>query len=171
MRKRMDLSKFERLIISNQFKILEKLYPEEAEYYSKHRKALENGYKLHYQWIVENLYDEMSEEECQEVIDILSMYRSLTYSYQKLEDKSGIEESDIRFPGFDGNNETNQYSYTNYFIIELDRFKELTGGSEYADFNSHCPMLDLYRRMLSKWKNLKDRNNLTEDEIISIVKG
>ena len=167
----MELNKIERLIISNQFKILEKLYPEEAEYYSKNRKALENGYKLHYQWIFENIYDEMSEEECQEVIDILNMYRSLTFSYQKLSDKSGIEESDIRFPGFDGNNEISQYSYTNYFTLELNRFNELTNGSEYADFNSHCEMLDCYRRMLAEWNKYDDKQNLTKEKINSILKA
>lgn len=167
----MDLTKIERLIIANQFKILEKLYPEEAEYYAKNRKALENGYKLHYQWIIENIYDEMSEDECQEVVDILNMYRSLTFSYQKLSDKSGIDESEIKFPGFDGNNETRQYSYTNYFIMDLERFDELRGGSEYADFNSHSEMLDRYRRMLNEWKKYDDRHNLSRDAIISIVKA
>ena len=38
----------QRLILINQYKILEKLYPEEAETYSQHREILEEGYTLHY---------------------------------------------------------------------------------------------------------------------------
>ena len=158
-------------MISNQFKILEKLYPEESEYYSKHRKALECGYKLHYQWVLENIYDEMSIEECQEVIDILNMYRSLTFSYKNLSDKSGIDEKDIQFPGFDGNNEINQYSYTNYFIMDLNRFKELKNGSEFADFNSHCEMRNRYHRMLTEWNKYGDKQKLSREEISNILKA
>lgn len=45
--KQMELSKLERLNLINQFFILEKLYPEDANYYATHRKAIQEGYKLH----------------------------------------------------------------------------------------------------------------------------
>ncbi len=63
----MELNEKDRLIIANQLKIIEKLYPEEADYYAKHGKVVEQGYKLHYSWLVEHLYDEMTEDECREV--------------------------------------------------------------------------------------------------------
>lgn len=44
----MKLTKVERLILSNQYSILEKLYPEEAEHYHLQKKIVENGYSLHY---------------------------------------------------------------------------------------------------------------------------
>lgn len=165
----MDLSINERLILSNQFKILEKLYPDEANYYAQHRKAIENGYKLHYGWLAEHLYDEMTEEECREVIDILDMYRALTFSYKDLDDKSEIDEKEIRFPGFDGNNETSQLSYTNYFIIDLGRFNELRDNSEFPDFNSHCLMMDKYKRMLNAWNQCPDKHHLGKDQIVKIL--
>jgi hypothetical protein len=165
----MDLSLTERVIIANQFKILEKLYPDEAEYYSNYRKALECGYKLHYADIVENFYDEMSEEDCREVIDILDMYRALTYSYNRLPDKAGIDERDIHFDGFDGNEETSQYLYAQYFIVDLDRFKELTYGQKHPDLNSHGHRLQKYRTMLEVWKSFNDRHNLNPDQIRAIL--
>lgn len=167
----MDLSKKDRLIIANQLKILEKLYPDEADYYAKHRKAIEDGYKLHYNWLVENFYHEMSEEECKEVLEILDMYRALTFSYQHLDNKSEIDETEIRFRGFDGNNETSQYSYTQYFIVDLGRFDELTYGAKYSNFNSHCPMLDRYHRMVAVWKQCRDKFNLSKDEIRKILEA
>ncbi len=165
----MDLSLTERVIIANQFKILEKLYPDEAEYYSNHRKALECGYKLHYADIVENFYDEMSEEECREVIDILDMYRALTNSYNRLPDKTGIDEDKIRFDGFDGNDETSQYLYTQYYIVDLDRYNELTYGQKHPDLNSHGHRLGKYRTMLAAWKSIDDRHNLNSNQIRAIL--
>lgn len=164
----MRLSTTERLILINQLKILEKLYPEEADSYAVNRKALEEGYVLHYEWIFEWLFDEMSEDECREVIDILDMYSSLLFSYQKLLDKDGIEESDIEFRGFDGNTETKQLSYATYFMHDLDRFNELHDNSPYPNYNSHCPMLGKYRLMIQVWKS-KSKNDLTKEDILEIL--
>ncbi|MFA0674070.1 YfbU family protein, partial [Vibrio sp. 10N.222.51.A6] len=41
----MKLDKKERLALVNQFLILEKLYPEEADYYAQHRQAISEGYE------------------------------------------------------------------------------------------------------------------------------
>ncbi len=168
----MNLTKKDRIILSNQLKILEKLYPDEAEYYANHRKAIEYGFRLHYSWIAEHIDDdEMSEEECKEVLDILDMYRAITYSYKKIRSETNIDENEIRFRGFDGNNETKQFSYTNYFINDLGRFKELKFGSEYPDFNSHCPMIEKYRRMLTIWNSYTDKFNLSEEQIKELLKA
>ena len=156
----MKLNLKERVIISNQLKILEKLYPDEADYLAQQRKAIENGYALHYGLIAEHFYDEMTEEECKEVLDILDMYRSIIYSYRDLKDKSEIDEKQIQFPGFDGNIESKQLSYTNYYIIDLGRYDEIRDGMEFPDFNSHYPMLETYRKMLEKWKIWKTRSTI-----------
>lgn len=167
----MELTNIERLIIANQLKILEKLYPEEAEYYFQQRKAVEYGYTLHYDDLFESLYDGLSEDECKEVLEILSMYRALTFSYQNLADKTGIEEEDIHFDGFDGNEETSQYFYVKYFIVDLGRFDELTYKEKNPDFNSHLPMLDRYRRMLSVWRSYRDNHKLNNEQILSILRA
>ena len=168
----MDLTRFERLMLSNQFKILEGLYPEEKEYYELHRKALDEGYKLHYEDAFESLSsDELTEEECREVLDIFNMYRALTFSYEKLDDKSGITQESIKFKGFDGNDEEEgkRLSYTRYFIMDLDRFEELKYNIERPSFNSHSLMLQSYRRMLSAWDSINRKHVLERDEIIRIV--
>ena len=110
------------------------------------------------------------ELECKEVIDILDMYRAITFSYQKLEDKGELESHlYLKFSGFDGNNETNQMAYAQYFMIDLDRFKELRYDQPSPDLNSHMQMMPKYRSMLSKWKNYKDKDPLSKDDIELIL--
>ncbi len=62
----MGLSSLERVMLINRCKILEKLYPEEANHYQRLNKALERGYELHYDRIYEDLREEMSASECTE---------------------------------------------------------------------------------------------------------
>ena len=167
----MNLSKKDRLIISNQFKILERLDPVEADYYANQRKAIEHGYELHYDWLAENMYDGLSREECQEVLEILSMYRSFDRSFHRLDDKEDLSEEAIRFDGFDGNNETNQYSYVRYFILDLGRFDELAYNAEATSFNSNCPMLEIYRRRISVWNEYENKLHLQPMQIKSILEA
>lgn len=168
----MKLSKLERLLLSNQYRILEALYPDDAEYYENNRKAVEEGFELHYSDLLEGLSEnELSTAECREVIDILSMYRALTFSYQKIEDKSGINSYYIKFDGFDLNDEYEgkRVIYARYFINDLDRFEELKYGNSYADCNSHGIRMDRYREMLSRWNGLGRKNILTKEEIKKIL--
>lgn len=168
----MDLNKKERVIIANQLKILEKLYPSEARYYANHRKAIEYGFKLHYAWISEHIDDdEMSEEECKEVLNVLDMHRAIAYSYNRIKDQTNLTVDDVKFRGYDGNNETRQFSYTNYFITDLGRFDELKFDAEYPDFNSHGTMIGKYRRMLDIWENYPDKFKLTENQIKELLEA
>lgn len=166
----MDLSIKDRLVIANQLKILEKLYPEEAKDYANHRKAIEQGYKLHYPWLTEWFDEEMSVAESREVLDILAMYRAITFSYKKAEDKEGLDESKIKFHGFDGNDEGKQFGYALYFIVDLGRYTELTGGAEYPDLNSHgWPSLENYRERLGIWNRYEDKHSLTIAQIKELL--
>lgn len=151
----MQLSRFERALFANQFRILEALYPDEATFFAQHRKALEDGWELHYDWAVQNISeDTLSEDECKEVLDILDMYRALTFGLQKLSDNHDLQNHHYaRFHGFDGNHETKRMAYVRYFVYELDRFGELVERTD-DDFNSHFPTLEVYRSMLEEWRKI-----------------
>lgn len=165
----MELSKKERLAFIYQLRMLEALYPDEAAEFSNHRTALENGYALHYDWMAEQLSEEMSEEECREVLDILDMYRAITFSIDSLDKEDVLHKHHLaRFPGFDGNNEGRQMSYARYYIVDLDRYSELK-GSEYPRFNSHMRMLNTYQTMLGRWKSLDNKFELSRDQVASIL--
>lgn len=162
----------ERLILTNQYKILEKLCPEDAKYYRINRIALEYGFQSQYDELFLHIHkgkDEMTEEECKEVLDVLSMFRGLKDSYKALKDKSGIKERVVQFPGFDGTNEAKQLLYTQYLINELGKFQEFKNDALGSGFDSHCPMLDVYRKMLQVWKQYKGNGKLTRNQIEEII--
>lgn len=165
----MELNKKERLQLSFQLRILEKLYPDEQEYYANHRKAIEDGYQLHYDWITENLSDGLTKDECKFVLDVLDMYGSLYFSVRELKE-TDLSIDDVKFPGFDGNNETMFMAYTKYFIEDLDRFKEIQETTN-GYYNSHTRLISKYKNMLVKWKKYTADYNykLTEDNIKEIL--
>jgi len=160
------LSRTERWILINQCRILEKLCSDEADYYAQISEALRWGYELHYSDDCPASNDILTEQECREVLDILDMYRSLTFSYRDLDDKSGVDSNDLKFPGFDGNNETKQLMYAEYYMgLDGGRYQELRRD----DLNSHWPMLPKYRQMLTEWVESKDKRHLSKDDIIRIT--
>lgn len=164
-----DLSFSERWILSNQFAILAKLYPAENETYMDLKEVVDNGYELHYGWISDHIFlgsHVMSVQECVEVIDILDMFTTLKYTFEQLGDKANIDVAQLRFWGFDGNTEGKYIGYTEYLVEREERFTEVDRGDK---FNSHMPMLELYRRMIGEWKQSSDRYNLTKDDIIRIT--
>lgn len=165
----MQLSKIERLSLINQFLILAKLYPEESTYYEQHRIALQQGFQLHYGWIFENVWDDLSEDECRKVLDALDLYRGIVLSFVELKEKDGLTESKVRFPGFDGNNEAAYLAYARYFIVDLGRYKELIQGQEYPDFNSHTPMLKTYEQRFYLWDSWNRPNNMSATQICELL--
>jgi uncharacterized protein YfbU (UPF0304 family) len=168
----MELKPIQRLMLINQYKILEALYEEDRDYYSSCREILEEGYELHYQDLFLTISDDViKEDECKEVLDILDLYRAITFSYRKLEDKEGLSEYMIKFEGFDANDEEEyrRYLYTRYFILKLDRYKELQYNGKDTEYNSHSPKLPKYRRMLEQWKKAGSKQDLTKEEIFRIL--
>ncbi|GAB6009888.1 YfbU family protein [Dysgonomonas reticulitermitis] len=171
-----NLSKQERLSYILQLKILQKLSdPSESSHYENQITALERGFALHYQDIFEILSEEeLSPEDCQEVLDILEMYRGIIYSYEGLK-REGIEitlkDDDVKFPGFDGNHEYKQMAYVKYFIDDLDRFSEIQNLSN-GYYNSHSGMLRKYKAMLIKWNeynSLPNRYLMNEEQIRKLL--
>lgn len=58
----MELTKIERLILMNQYRILAKLYPEEEKDCEIAIKILANGYKYNYSSLFRYMDDDLSEE-------------------------------------------------------------------------------------------------------------
>ena len=170
-----QLTKTERAQFIYLLKILKNQGDQEYDY-DNLIKALQYGFELHYIDVFECLFDEeLSADQCKEVLDILEMYRGIIYSYINLkrEGKQGsLTDNDVTFKGFDGNNETKQLSYTNYFIKDLDRYSEIEELS-HGYYNSHQPMLPRYRAMLAKWeeyKKLPNRYLMNEQQITDLLK-
>jgi uncharacterized protein YfbU (UPF0304 family) len=161
----MELTLKERLLLANQFRILEKLHPEEAGHYAQNVKILERGYALDYQDLFDHFSEGLTVDECREVIEILDMFRMLETAYARLDDKSGIDQGKLKFSGFDGNNESTHLGYADFLINTQGRWQE----SQAKDLNSHLPKLESYRRMLQRWESSVDQYNLGKDDILRIV--
>ncbi|HEX3682227.1 MAG TPA: YfbU family protein [Bryobacteraceae bacterium] len=160
----MELSKVERLILANQFRILEKIDPDEARDSQMALEILRNGYTLDYESLVSHFDKEVSEATCREVRDILDLYRALKKALRELPEGT-LTEKEATFKGFDGNEETEHYSYV-LFLIEVQR---KWGESATAELNSHCPMLERYRPMLEQWKRCPKKWDLTAEDIGRIL--
>lgn len=131
------MEKLERLILSNQFSILEKLDPQQGNYYSEAREILENGYALEYTRFMEPFSNEFTADQCREVMDILDMYQFLGYAYDQAEDKAGLNPQAVSFPGFSGNEETEYMAYAS-FLKKTGQWEKI--GNDSDGLNSHIPM-------------------------------
>jgi uncharacterized protein YfbU (UPF0304 family) len=96
-----------------------------------------------------------SVEALRETVDILDMWEFLESGYEKL-DKKGKDQlgkdadpfgKNVRFAGFDGNNETEHMGIARFMVKEMERFSRFEG----RDLNSHHPSLESHRRMLAVW--------------------
>jgi len=166
----MKLTEIERLILSQQCRILESLYPKEAKFIAENRAAIDGGYTLHYGEMTEGLLPEMSEEDCKEVLGIMVMFQSLLRTYDVLADKSGIREYDIRFSGFDGNDngDGGRLGYVRFLVEVQGKFKDLVEGAT-DSFNSHKSNLEQYRAMHDEWKKSENKHQLSKEDMIRIV--
>lgn len=164
-----NLSKTERLLLANQYKILEALYPEEAADYADARKIVESGYVLDYPQLFHSVDHEVPRETSEHVLDVLSMYRAIHFSNAKLPKAERLPEADVAVIGFDGNNESDELLYAKYFTKDGEKFSELTRGGKHEIPNSHHPTREMYVRMLREWRTSADKNELTRKDIDRIL--
>ncbi len=88
-----------------------------------------------------------------ETRSILAMWRRLEESYNALspEAKAALLgrlkpfDFDVRFPGFDGNTESEYISAASFMVDQLGEFEIFKG----RDLNAHMPTLDAHRRMVA----------------------
>lgn len=169
----MQLSKVERALLANQLRILEVLFPNEAEELAQHRTALEAGWEYHFEdaLVAVTSDDVFTTDQSREIIDILDMYHHIELALGRLGSDHGLAQHFAgRFAGFDGNNELPELSYVEYLVEDLGRFEYLATRAE-AGFNSHTQVLPRYRRMLSVWNafGLEGRYQLDETKLQELL--
>jgi uncharacterized protein len=145
------LTPVERLQLVNQFRILEQLYPDEAAHYSELRDIITEGYTIQYGEVFGLIFDEMPWEECDYVYDVLDMHRVLIRSFEALKDKEGLTEEDVKFQGFDGNNESKRLAFAEHLKKE-GKWTETLGGY----LNSHSiSTMTRYPKMLTNFQPIR----------------
>lgn len=161
----------DRMMLSNQYRILEKLYPDEAESFEELREAVESGYELIYLESLGYLQETLTEEQCVEVIDTLQLFLVMKQTAEKHEKDDWLkEQSDGIFGGYDGNNETKFMTFVEYLVERQGKFKDLIPNNY---FNSHTPKRGTYQKMVAKWREIAEGryDSLSMDEIGEILKA
>lgn len=181
----------DRQMLSMLHRILARVLPDDsndvdgdADYQLERARVIESGFTGEYWREVAGFRTELSKRDCDRVLDILSMFRAITFSIQRLE-KDGVTVSDelsrrLEFQGFDHNDglESHMASYVE-FLVDEDRWTELQPQLDRNDGgNSHHRTLDVYLRMLAEYRRIMDSRSrgfnlddylLSMDELEQIV--
>lgn len=174
----------DRQVLSLLHRILARVVPEgsddvdgDAGYQLGRARVIESGFTGEYWREVAGFSTELSKRDCGRVLDILDMFRMITFSIRQLE-KEGTPVSEelshtLEFQGFDGNDglESHMASYVD-FLMSDGRWSELQAQlKSNDDGNSHYPVLDTYTRMLAEHRRIKasrDRGFHRKDYLLSM---
>lgn len=93
------------------------------------------------------------------VANVLDMWSFIESSYKRLPEaeKTALAKrvpfygKDVRFVGFDGNNEGEEFGIARFLVDDMNRFSEFKG----RELNSHSQTLDRYRRMLTAYAPMR----------------
>lgn len=88
---------------------------------------------------------------------------------KELEQKAAPFGKSLKFPGFDGNNESRYHSIAHFIANETDGF-----GGRFAkrDLNSHTRRVDVYQRMyehFQPWRDNYPERPLNVDELVMLL--
>ncbi|MED3728538.1 YfbU family protein [Priestia filamentosa] len=158
----LNFSKEQRALLINQFEVLKHLDSSNSKSYDNKIEILQNGYSDFYDEIAGNISDEFPKDQSQKVWDILKLYRKLYFSYENLtpEEQEQIDEEEVIFQGFDGNEESNYYVFAKFIVEKAERYSEINEliKKGKVDMNSHWPKLNYYDGLLSRLMQLNDED-------------
>lgn len=174
----------DRQVLSLLHRILARVLPADSndvdgdrDYQLERARMIESGFAGEYWREVAGFRTELSKRDCDRVLDILDMFRVITFSIRDQAKKGAIvsEELNYRleFQGFDGNDalESHMASYVEYLMSD-GRWGELQPQLDRNDGgNSHHRTLDTYLRMLAEHRRIMDsrgRGFRRDDYLLSL---
>nr|WP_296778966.1 YfbU family protein [Rhodococcus sp. (in: high G+C Gram-positive bacteria)] len=172
----------DRQVLSLLHRILASVLPEDDDDIDKddelaRARVIESGFTGEYWREVAGFSAELSKRDCGRVLDILDMFRIITFSIRRLEKDGTTVDDDLRyeleFQGFDGNDglEGHMASYVE-FLMSDGKWPELQEQVDNNDAgNSHTLVLDTYMRMVTEHRRIKasrDRGHRLDDYLLSL---
>jgi len=134
----------------------------DPQYQLEQAKVIEEGFTGEYYRLIAGLSPELSRRDSDRVLDVLEMFRYITFSLEKLKhDDVAVDDKlvrDLEFQGFDHNDslEGHMARYVR-FLMNDDRWEELKKQAAHHDNgNSHMQILDVYLRMLAEYRRIMD---------------
>jgi len=153
----MKINKKDRILLLNQYKILDVLDKENSQHYRELIEILENGYEIFYSMVDEWVSEDMPASEGKFVLRVLGLYRMLENFKQEVPNSKVISHVYSYFRGFDGNNESEYMAFCRFLIEKQYKFQEQRQYFIKNDnMNSHTPMIPKYSRMLAVAEDLDE---------------
>jgi uncharacterized protein len=142
-------------------------------------QVIHGGHYWAPKWELTGLFHDYEDDpsDVRFVSNVLDMWRFIESGFAKLskKDKEHLaKEADpfgrhVKFMGFDGNYEAPLMSIARFLVDEMDRWSEFKG----RELNSHAPMREFYRRMLSVFEPMRSGlvgMELNASQLIQILK-
>lgn len=162
----MEMTHAQRLILSNQYKLMTLMDPANAGRYQRLQTIVERGYGLQMREL-DSEFGALKEDTCRTIIDIMEMFHALQVSRANLKDSQDISELRVTFPGFDAVKESEFLHYVRFLVSTENRYPHFNPGID--NFNAQTPMWDKYRRMQTVWHGCPRQYHLSENEIMQII--
>ena len=161
MNERLELTLKDRLILANQHEILAAICKDyhEVNHHKTASIVFKKGYEDLYEKYVD-ISDVFTEEESDEVITILNLYRDLINSFIKAKEKTGTEMKgeEVYFPGFDHNDpkEARMCDFAKFYCKNEADYHVLNKYvKDRRTWNSHgSKTIDDYKRMNEKARSM-----------------
>lgn len=151
----------DRISLANQFRILEKLDPDQAKDHAKKAEILESGYEGQYGVILGQFEaNYLSAEDCRLVEKTLLLHSWL----MDWNDKANIDVSEYSQVLFDANSESDHLSYGLFLYNNAP-----CGYPGVTDVvNAGHPTIHRWRKMVDAWENREHKTN-TEADVSRII--
>ena len=166
----MEISKKDRVILINQYRILSALNKDAEDHYNELIGILENGYEIFYSMIDEWILDDMPIDNGKFVLNILDLYRAIEDLKRSSKNQDLHKHHHSYFAGFDGNNETQYMGFARFLIEKQGKFSEQRQYLRKNDnLNSHVPMRGKYKRMLEKANSIENIWKMSVEDALKIL--
>lgn len=162
----MEMTHAQRLILSNQYKMMSMLDPDNIERYRRYQTIIERGYGLQMREL-DREFSELKEDVCRTIIDIMEMHHALHVSWTNLKSPDAIEARRLAFHGFDAATEARYLGYVRFMVNVEGRYTHFDSGTH--GFNAQTPMWEKYQRMLTVWHTCPRQYHLSANEIAQVI--
>ncbi|UAY77351.1 YfbU family protein [Pasteurella canis] len=162
----MEMTATQRLILANQYKLMGLLDSQNSSKYQRLEAIVKGGFALELKEL-DKEFSDLSENECQIVLDTLEMYHALQVSYNNLNDKSALTLHRLQFAGYCAVREKKYLNYLRFITGVEGKYQEFMRCEHGCD--SQVPMWDKYTRMLDAWRECPHGYHLSMTEIQNVL--
>ena len=162
------MTREERQILVNQYRILSILDKDNAEGHELDMEILRDGHEGLYDTVFSSLSNFTTAEAAEETHQILNMYRGIDHSLGKLKGtaKQKLDSEALKFGGFDANDSGGHYTFARLLIERMRLYSE----HEALYLNSHSSAsLPKYRGMLVLYKSFPDKLHMTVEQLQQLI--